>query len=78
METDGLAQAVAGRIVVHGESDARAIAAALQQPMEAVNEVLAGFRELRWIGLLRPAGGESWVVGVLDERALVRVAAGRS
>ena len=77
METDGLAQAVAARIVVHGESDANAIAAALQQPPAAVNEVLVGFRERRWIGLLRAAGADgSWVVGVLDERALTRVAAG--
>ena len=76
METDGLAQAVAGRIVVHGESDAHAIAAALHQPLDAVKAVLAGFRERRWIGLLHPAGGESWVVGVLDDRALLRVAAG--
>ena len=78
METDGLAQAVAARIVVHGENDAHAIAAALQQPMDAVNEVLVSFRERRWIGLLRAGGGgESWVVGVLDDRALTRVAAGR-
>ena len=77
METDGLAQAVAGRIVVHGESDTHAIAAALQQPPDAVQRILVGFSERRWIGLLHAIGsGDSWVVGVLDDRALTRVAAG--